>query len=115
MAAREDAVEAGGLSEDLHLADIDSRALEVWRSTWGGRTHPGGLGGWDWPRLVQKIPRRAAVLPLAIAAALNYGSALGASRLLLRNPDPNVLWYYQRLGFDVAWEGGKPVYCVREI
>jgi hypothetical protein len=164
-ATRDDAVADGICGPALRLADINERALEVWRTTWMG-THPSGAGGWNWPALVQRMPRRAAVLPLAIwhgadlcglalghasrhraagvrhtvtlthverrpeppivplqrrviplavAAARNYGLALGASRLILRYPDPNLLRYYKLLGFDVAWEGGQPVYCEQEI
>lgn len=164
-ATRKDAIAEGICGPDLRLADIDARALDAWRSTWIGE-HPSGAGGWDWPRLVEEKPRRAAVLPLAIwygadlcglalgyasrhraggvrhtvtltyverrpdppavplqgrviplavAAARNYGLALGATRLVLRYPDPKLLWYYGLLGFEVAWKGGQPVYCEREI
>ena len=61
------------------------------------------------------VPLRGHVIPLAIAAAQNYGYALGSSRLLLRHPDRNLLWYYLLLGFDVAWEGENPVYCWKEL
>ena len=44
-----------------------------------------------------------------------YGIALGARRLRLRNPDRNLLWYYQLLGFEVVWNGDEPVYCEQEI
>ena len=165
-AARNDAVTSGGLGHDLRLADIDRHTLEVWRATWRGQSHAVGAGGWDWPRLVAGMPRRAAVLPLAmwygedlcglslghasrsrsggvrhtvsltyaerrpdppavplrgfviplaVAVAQNYGYAVGASRLLLRNPDPDVVWYYEVLGFDVVWKGSTPIYCKKEI
>ncbi|HEX8243022.1 MAG TPA: hypothetical protein VF541_05995, partial [Longimicrobium sp.] len=150
----------------LRLADIDRRALDAWRTTWRGRCHPSGVGGWSWPELVYNYRRRAAVLPLAIwyagdlcglalgyasrhrmvgarhtitlsyverrpepprvplhgfviplavAAARNYGLAVGASRLRLAYPDRNLLGYYAALGFAVAWEGGRAVYCEQEI
>jgi hypothetical protein len=162
---RETAILKEAMSPDLRLADIDPQTLEVWKATWMG-THPSGTGRWNWPALVERLPRRAAVLPLAIwhgsdrcglalgypsrrratgvrhtmtlthverrpeppdvslrgnviplavAAAENYGLAAGATRLLLRCPDPNLLWYYESLGFEVAWKGNKPVYCEREI
>ena len=165
-AVREDAITHHGLSPEVRLADIDPQTMEVWRDTWGGRVHEPGIGGWDWPGLLERLPRRAAILPLAIwygpdlcglalghasrhraagvrhtitltyaerrpeppqvplrglviplavAVARNYGLALGATRLRLRYPDRNLLWYYQLLGFEVAWEGGKPVYCEQEI
>lgn len=165
-AAREEAIASEGLGPQLRLADIDGNAMEVWRQTWGGRTHASGTGGWNWPNLITQQPRRAAVLPLAIwygpdlcglalghasrhraagvrhtvtltyaerrpsppevplrklviplavAVARNYGLALGASWLRLRYPDRNLLWYYELLGFDVAWGSGKPVYCEKEI
>jgi len=61
------------------------------------------------------VPVRKHVIPLAVAAAQNYGSAVGASRLLMRNPDPGLLWYYHALGFEVAWRGARPLYCAQEI
>ena len=62
-----------------------------------------------------EVPLRKLVIPLAVAVARNYGLALGATRLRLRYPDRNLLWYYELLGFKVAWEDGKPVYCEQEI
>jgi hypothetical protein len=62
-----------------------------------------------------QVPLRGHIIPLAVAVAQNYGYALGASRLLLRNPDPRVVSYYEQLGFDVAWKGSRPVYCEKEI
>jgi len=155
-----------GFGPELRLADIDAAALQAWHDTWGGRTHPGRVGGWNWPGLVDRLPRRAAILPLAIwdgddlcglalgrasrcraggvrhtftlthverrpepppvplrrriillslTVARSYGLVLGATRLRLEYPDRNLLRYYELLGFHVAWEGGKPVYCVQEI
>ncbi|HEV7589403.1 MAG TPA: hypothetical protein VGO40_14905 [Longimicrobium sp.] len=165
-ATREDAI-ANGLGSLLRLADIDGRALDAWRQSWAGRVHQDiDAGEWNWPALVDQLPRRAAVLPLAIwhgsdlcgltlghasrhraagvrhtvtlthaerrpeppevplrghiipiavAVARNYGLALGATRLRLAYPDPNLLRYYELLGFGVAWQGGKAVYCEQEI
>ena len=61
------------------------------------------------------VPLRGRIIPLAVAVARNYGLAVGATRLRLAYPDANLLWYYEALGFDVAWQGGKPVYCEQEI
>lgn len=165
-AAREDAIADGLCGPALRLADIDDRALEVWRATWTG-AHPSGAGGWSWAGLVEQRPRRAATLPVAIwygtdlcglalgcvsrrrltgarhtislthverrpepppvrlrglivplvvAVAENYGRALLASRLRLRNPDPGLLRYYRDvLGFTVAWKDCRAVYCERRI
>jgi type II secretory pathway pseudopilin PulG len=63
--AREDALEDGLSGPGLRMTDIDTRALAVWHQTWRGR-HPSGAGNWDWPALVQRLPHRAAVLPVAI-------------------------------------------------
>jgi len=155
-----------GLGPQLRLADIDGHTMEVWHQTWARRRHAVDAGGWDWPALVRRQPRRAAILPLAIwygrdlcglalgrasrpraagvrhtvtlthaerrpeppevplhgliiplaiAVARNYGSALGAHRLRLEYPDAKLLDYYRLLGFKVAWKGGKPVYCEQEI
>lgn len=164
--ARRDALTAYALGPELRLEDVDAHALEVWRTRWARRRHAIGAGGWDWSSLVERQPRRAAILPLAIwygddlcglalgrasrrrasgvrhtitithaerrpeppevllhglivpisvSVGRNYGAALGAKRLRLRNPDPKLLRYYQLLGFRVAWRGGRPVYCEQEI
>jgi hypothetical protein len=162
---REDAMAAGVCGPALRLADIDEQALTVWRASWSGR-HPSGSGRWDWARLVDQLPHRAAVMPLAIwlggdlcgmalgylsrsrlprrrhtmtltrierrpepppvalrgriallaiSAAVHYGRDFGASRLRLADPDPRLLEYYQSLGFQVAWQGERPIHCEREI
>lgn len=63
--AWDEAVEQGLCGPDLRITDIDGPALAAWESTWTG-AHPSGAGGWDWRALVEGLPRRAAVLPLAI-------------------------------------------------
>ncbi|HYW14160.1 MAG TPA: hypothetical protein VE871_19500, partial [Longimicrobium sp.] len=63
--AREDAIERGVCGPDLWLADIDERALATWQHTWRG-IHPSQAGGWKWPSLLERLPHRAAVLPIAI-------------------------------------------------
>lgn len=55
----------GAAGTELRLADIDRRALEVWSRSWSGR-HRFGAGGWDWPTLIERQPRRAAILSVAI-------------------------------------------------
>ncbi|HVH11801.1 MAG TPA: hypothetical protein VM759_02055, partial [Longimicrobium sp.] len=50
---------------ELRITDIDGEALAAWEATWGG-VHPSGAGGWDWRTLAENLPRRAAVLPVAI-------------------------------------------------
>jgi hypothetical protein len=62
---RDAAVAAGICGPALRLADIDDWALLAWRETWTGR-HPSGAGGWNWPRLVERLPHRPAIMPLAI-------------------------------------------------
>jgi hypothetical protein len=66
---------------ELRISDIDEEAMEAWRRTWVG-THPSGMGNWNWPALVEQLPRRAAVLPFAIWHGTDLcGLALGlASR-----------------------------------
>jgi len=61
------------------------------------------------------VPLRGLIIPIAAAVARRYGAAVGATRLRLGYPDPKLLRYYELLGFEVAWEGGKPVYCEQEI
>lgn len=61
-------------------------------------------------------PLKGRIVPLAVAVAVNYGRALGASAIRLRNPDTNLIGYYcDVLGFDLAHEGGGRVFCVKEI
>jgi hypothetical protein len=62
---RDAALAAGICGPALRLADIDHRALQAWRETWTS-PHPSGAGGWDWPRLVERLPHRPAIMPLAI-------------------------------------------------
>lgn len=62
---REDSIAAGICGPALRLADIDAKALTCWRKSWSGR-HLSGAGRWNWPRLVDQLPHRAAVMPLAI-------------------------------------------------
>jgi hypothetical protein len=163
--ARMDAIEEGVCGPDLRFGDIDALALQTWTHTWTG-VHPSGAGKWNWEARVDQLPRRPAVLPmaiwhgqdlcglavgqasrkratgvrhtvtltfverrpeppdvplrgkiiyLAITAARAYGITLGARRLRLRNPDRNLLWYYQLLGFEVVWKGDEAIYCEQEI
>jgi hypothetical protein len=63
--ARHEAIHEGLCGIELRITDIDENALAVWQATWSG-VHPSGAGSWDWRRLVDNIPRRAAVLPAAI-------------------------------------------------
>lgn len=63
---QQDAVRNASLPADLRIGDIDDGALAVWESTWARRQHPAGAGGWNWPVLLDSLPRRAAVLPAAL-------------------------------------------------
>lgn len=164
-AARDEAILEGVSGPELHIADIDAQAMHAWWNTWTG-VHPSGAGRWNWAALVEQLPHRPAVLPvaiwygndlcglalgqasrrrtggvrhtvsltfverrpapppvplrrrivyLAVSVARAYGLSVGARRLRLRNPDPNLLWYYQLLGFAVVWKGGRAIYCEQEI
>jgi hypothetical protein len=62
---RDDIIRRGVYGPDLRIGDIDAAALLAWENTWTGE-HPSGAGRWNWHALVQNIPRRAAVLPIAI-------------------------------------------------
>lgn len=79
--ARDVALERGICGPELRITDIDEGALDVWGTTWHG-AHPSGAGKWNWPGLVERVPRRAAVLPIAIWYGADLcGLALGrASR-----------------------------------
>jgi hypothetical protein len=61
------------------------------------------------------VPLRAYIIPLVVAVAENYGRTLGATRLILRSPDPNLLSYYELHGFAVVRNLRKPLYCFKEI
>lgn len=63
--ARLDALKQGLCGPQLWFGDIDAEALAVWNETWTG-VHPSGAGKWNWPSLFEQLPRRAAVLPIAI-------------------------------------------------
>ena len=165
-AARNDVIANLGIGSELRLADIDAAAMAEWERSWARRKHPRGVGGWNWPELVRALPRRAAVLPmavwygsdlcglalgqasrsragglrhtftltfverrpepppvplrglitaLAVDVAENYGRALGATRLVLRNPDPNLLSYYELQGFATVRTLQEPLHCLKEI
>jgi hypothetical protein len=60
-------------------------------------------------------PLKKRIIPLAISVAQAYGAAVGASRIRLMTPVPNLLGYYRLLGFSVVWGGTKPLYCEKEI
>lgn len=79
--AMDDALEQGLCGAELRITDIDRRALEQWQAAWRGE-HPSGAGGWNWPGLVDALPHRAAVLPIALWYGEDLcGMALGiASR-----------------------------------
>jgi hypothetical protein len=62
-----------------------------------------------------RVTLRGLVVPLAVAAARNYGLAPGATRLRLAYPDPRLLGYDGALGFSVAWKGATPLCCEQEI
>jgi hypothetical protein len=164
-AARDEAILEGVSGPELRIADIDAQAMHAWRNTWTG-VHPSGAGRWNWPALVEQLPHRPAVLPvaiwygndlcglalgqasrrrsggirhtvsltfverrpapppvplrrrvvyLAVTVARAYGLSVGARRLRLRNPDPNLLWFYELLGFAVVRAGGRDIYCEQEI
>lgn len=85
--AREDAIRRRICGPELRMADIDRTTLEVWQETWTG-VHTSGAGGWDWVRLVDGLPHRAAVFPLAIwygsdlcGLAIGYASRSRAARV----------------------------------
>lgn len=164
--ARKDLIAKLGIGSELRLTDIDAGTLGEWERSWARRKHARGVGGWNWPELVRALPRRAAVLPMAVwygsdlcglalgqasrsragglrhtftltfverraepppvllqgviiplvvAVAENYGRTIGATRLILRNPDPNLLWYYELQGFATVRKLQEPLHCLKEI
>jgi hypothetical protein len=63
--ARDNALQQQLCGPELWYGDIDAHALAVWKEAWTG-VHPSGAGRWNWPALVEQLPKRAAVLPVAI-------------------------------------------------
>lgn len=61
------------------------------------------------------VPLRGFTMSLAVAVAENYGRALGATRLVLREPDRNLLPNYEIVGFAVVQKLQEPLYCLKEI
>lgn len=61
------------------------------------------------------VPLRGKVFAIAASVAREYGMIVGARQLRLRAPDRNLLDYYRGYGFEIAWKGGVPVHCEREI
>lgn len=96
--AREDALEKRLCGPELWFGDIDAHTLAVWERSWRG-VHPSGAGGWKWPVLVENLPRRAAILPIAVWYGDDLcGLALGhASRPRLNRSRHTVtLTYVER-------------------
>ena len=58
-------------------------------------------------------PLRGVVTLLMFEAARNYGIAMGAGKLLLREPLPGVISRYRRFGFQVAPSASGLVYLER--
>lgn len=85
------------------------------RSRAGGLRHTFTLSFVERRAEPPEVPLRGFVIRLAIAVAENYGRVLGANRLILRNPDPRLLAYYEVLGFKVVRELQGPLYCSKEI
>lgn len=61
----DDVIARGLCGPEFRVADIDGQALAAWERTWTG-SHPSGAGRWNWPALMARLPRRAAVLPSAV-------------------------------------------------
>jgi hypothetical protein len=73
-----------GGATGIRLTDIDSSALDAWRSTWI-RAHPLGYGGWDWDGLVARVCTRPSAFHVAIWSGGELcGLAIG--RLSKRRP-----------------------------
>jgi hypothetical protein len=63
--ARDVVLERGSCGPGLRFDDIETSTLAVWERTWSS-VHPSGAGNWNWRGLVEQLPHRAAVLPIAI-------------------------------------------------
>ena len=65
LVTAETAVREGWSTSGIRLADIDPLTLDVWRRSWTG-PHRHGARPWNWDALIEHMPRRAAVIPLAV-------------------------------------------------
>jgi hypothetical protein len=60
-------------------------------------------------------PLRRFVFPLALFVSERYGESLGAERLRLLDPVPDMLPRYLKLGFTIAGRNGHRLYLERRI
>lgn len=60
-------------------------------------------------------PLQSAIAVLATTYAAEYGRLLGSTRVRLIEPLPGVINTYAALGFSIILQGGRPLYCEREI
>lgn len=60
-------------------------------------------------------PLRGSLKLLTIAYATEYGRLLGATRVRLIEPMPGLIHSYAALGFSTILQGGRALYCEREI
>jgi hypothetical protein len=142
------------------ITPITAEALAAYQSSWAGKTHWSGDGGWPWDLLVASVlkkprsfhvavwsgtrlcglavgsvskgrrqlmlrfmeccpdpdhPLRNRIALIVFEAATAFADALGAERILLRNPLPGVRRFYERFGFALAFERGGAVYFVRNL
>ena len=62
-----------------------------------------------------RLPLKRTWTMLIVAAADNYGRALGAQWVRLRSPDRSLVPHYERMGFEIAREEKIVVYYQKEI
>lgn len=60
-------------------------------------------------------PLRGSIALLTVTFAITYGRLLGTSRIRLVEPLPGVIETYRTMGFEVVYQGGRPLYCERRI
>lgn len=60
-------------------------------------------------------PLQGSIALLAVGFALSYGRMLGASRVRLMQPLPGTIKHYASMGFSTILQGGRALYCEREI
>lgn len=97
-------------------SDLCGLALgQASRARAGGRRHTFTLTFVERRAEPPPVPLRGYIIRLAIAVAENYGRVLGATRLILRNPDRRLLAHYEVLGFQVVRDSRGPLYYLKEI
>jgi hypothetical protein len=64
---------------------------------------------------VPNHPLRGSVAVLVSGAVIAYATAIGREEIRLVDPIPEVVPYYETLGFSLATPKGQTPYCARKV